>query len=241
MLSIQISTEGIVKLLKEQKPLKAPDGPDCITATVSMTCAEQVAPLLQQKFHKSLDTGELPLDWHKADVSPTFNAGKRSDPANYRPVSLTSIPCKMLEHIVLTGIMRHLEKYKVLNDEQRGFRKGRSCETKLAISVNDLVRALDRQSQADVVIMDLSKAFDLVPHQRLLSKLRHFDVTGKLHNWINIFFTNEDTTGSPRGCFFLIYNSNLRCTTREGFRPPTFYSLSKLPSRSNIHTSSSPG
>ena len=129
MLPIQISTEGIVKLLKELRPQKAPDGPDCITATIQKTCAEQVAPLLQQIFQKSLDTGELPLDWQKANVSPIFKTGNRSDPVNHRPVSLTSIPCKMIEHIIHTNIMRHLEQYKVLNDEKHGFRRGRSCET----------------------------------------------------------------------------------------------------------------
>ena len=174
-----------MKLLKELKLQKAP-GPDCITATILKTCAEQVAPLLQQIFHKSLDTGELPLDWQKANVTPIFKTGNRSDPANYRPVSLTSIPCKMLEHIIHTNIMRHLEQYKVLNDEH-GFCRGRSCETQLALSVNDLAKVLDRQSQADVVIMDLSKAFDLVPHQRLLSKLCHYGITGKLHNWMQKF------------------------------------------------------
>ena len=139
MLPIQISTEGNVKLLKELKLQKAP-GPDCITATILKTCAEQVAPLLQQIFQKSLDTGELPLDGQKANVSPIFKTGNRSDPADYRPVSLTSIPCKMLEHIIHTNIMRHLKKYKVLNDEQHGCR-GRSCETQLALSIIDLAKS----------------------------------------------------------------------------------------------------
>ena len=140
-------------------------------------------------FQKSLDTGELPLDWQKANASPIFKTVNRSDPANYRPVSLTSIPCKMSEHTIHTNIMRHLEKYKVLNDERHGFCRGQSCETKSALSVNDLAKVLYRQSQADVVIMDLSKVFDLVPHQRLLSKLCHFGITGKLHNWIQNFVT----------------------------------------------------
>ena len=107
MLPIQISTEGISKLLKELKLQKAP-GPDCITETILKTYAEQVAPLLQQIFQKSFDTVELPLDWQKANISPIFKTGNISDPANYRPVSLTAIPCKMLEHIVHTNIMRHL-------------------------------------------------------------------------------------------------------------------------------------
>ena len=175
MLPIQITTERIVKLLKELRLQKAPSGPDCITETILKTCAEQVAPLLQQIFLKPLDTGELPLDWQKANISPIFKTGNRSDPASYRPVSLTSIPCKMIEHIIHSNIIRHLEKYKVLNDEQHGFCRGRSCETKLALSVNDLAKALDRQSQADVVIMDLSKAFDLVSHQTSFKTLSLWD------------------------------------------------------------------
>ena len=95
----------------------------------------------------------------------------------------------LLEHIIHINIMRHLEQYKVLNDEQHGFRRGRSREAQLALSVNDLAKVLDKQSQADVVIMDFSKAFDLVPHQRLLLKLCHYVITGKLHNWMQFFLT----------------------------------------------------
>ena len=75
------------------------------------------------------------------------------------------------------------------NDEQHGFCISQSFETQLALSVNDLAKVLDRQSQADVAMMDFSKAFDLVPHQRLLSKLCHYWITGKLHNWIQKNFT----------------------------------------------------
>ena len=91
MLPIHISTEGIEKLMKELQLQKAP-GPDCIAAEILKTCAEQVVPLLQQIFQKSLDTGELPLDWQKENVTPILKTGNISDPANYRPVSLTSIP-----------------------------------------------------------------------------------------------------------------------------------------------------
>ena len=115
MLPIQISTEGIVKLLKELKLQKEPDGPDSITATILKTCVEQVAPFLQQIFQKSLHTGELPLDWQKANVAPIFDTGNRPDPVNYRPVSLTSIPHKMLEHVIHTNIMRHLAQCRILN------------------------------------------------------------------------------------------------------------------------------
>ena len=107
MLPIQISAEGIAKLLKELRPQKAPDGPDSIPPEMLKTCGEQVAPLLQQILQKFLDTGELPLDGQKANISPIFKTGNQPDLANYRPVSLTSIPCRMIEHIIYTNIMTH--------------------------------------------------------------------------------------------------------------------------------------
>lgn len=187
---INITTEGIVKLLKELKPQKAP-GPDNITPRVLKECADSVAPLLQQIYQKSLSTGMLPDDWRNANVSPIFKKGNRSDPSNYRPVSLTSIPCKLLEHIIHSNMMKHFENHNVLNDEQHGFRKGRSCETQLSLTVNDLAKILDKQGQADVIIMDFSKAFDLVPHQRLLLKLKQAGITGLLHSWLENFLTKR--------------------------------------------------
>ena len=166
MPQIKVSVDGVLKLLEELNTQKAP-GPDGLTPKILKECAKNVAPLLQQIFQRSLDTGDLPDDWKQANVSPIFKKGNRSDPANYRPVSLTSIPCKLLEHIIFTSIMSHLEKNNILNDEQHGFRKGRSCETQLALTIDDLAKILDKQGQADVIIMDFSKAFDLVPHQRL--------------------------------------------------------------------------
>ena len=149
-----------------------------------------------------METGELPLDWQKANISLVFKKGNQSDPANYRLVSLIFIPCKMLEHIIHANITKHLEKYKILNDKQHGFHRGRSCETQLALYVNYLAKALDRQSQADVVIMDLSKTFDLVPHQRLPLQLHHLWITGKLHNWTQNFLTMRTQQVVLEGVFF---------------------------------------
>ncbi len=96
---------------------KAP-GPDNITPKILKACADSIAPLLQQIYQKSLSTGELPDDWLNANVSPIFKKGNRSDQANYQPVSLTSIPCKLLEHIIHSNIMSHLDQHNVLNNEQ---------------------------------------------------------------------------------------------------------------------------
>ena len=188
MLPIQVTTPGVEKLLKDLKTQKAP-GPDGLTPKILKECANSIAPILTAIFQKSIATGNLPDDWLKANVTPLFKKGNRSEPGNYRPVSLTSIPCKLLEHIIHTNIMTHLENHGFLNNQQHGFRKGRSCETQLALTVDDLAKILNNKGQADVIIMDFSKAFDTVPHERLLAKLRHAGINGSLHKWIRSFLT----------------------------------------------------
>ena len=173
--NIIITTEGVFKLLSNLQTHKAP-GPDGVTARVLKNCSHSIAPVLQKLFQKSISTGSLPLDWRYANITPIYKKNDKSEPSNYRPVSLTSIICKLLEHIIHGHIMKHFEKFDILADQQHGFRKGRSCETQLSVLVDDLQKILDRKSQADLVIMDFSKAFDTVPHQRLLVKLHHVGI-----------------------------------------------------------------
>ena len=153
--------------------------------------SESLAPVFQKIFQKSVDTGVLPKDWLNANVVPIYKKGDRTNPANYRPVSLTSIPCKLLEHIIHHHIMNHLDNHQVLTNNQYGFRRGRSCETQLAGLVDDLAKIFDRKSQVDMMILDFSKTFDTVPHQRLLCKLSNVGINNSLLARIKIFFTNR--------------------------------------------------
>ena len=105
--------------------------------------------------------------------------GEKYDAANYRPVSLTCICCKTLEHILVSNINKHLALDSILADCQHGFRSQRSCETKLVQFVHDVIINLDEavnrgHKQTDLIIMDFAKAFDKVPHRRLLHKLDHY-------------------------------------------------------------------
>ena len=88
-------------------------------------------------FQPSIDCGEIPKEWTLANISPLFKKGDRSLACNYRPVSLTCVPCKLLEHIVCSNIMSHLDEHKLLSDKQHAFRKWHSCETQLAMVIND--------------------------------------------------------------------------------------------------------
>ena len=87
--------------------------------------------------------------------------------------------------------MQHLDKHKILTDRQHGFRTHHSCETQLIQTVHDIAQSLDRRTPLDMIIMDFSKAFDTVPHKRLLHKLHHFGITGNTHKWITTFLTQR--------------------------------------------------
>ena len=235
MPSIQISSKGVDKLLSNLKVNKAA-GPDNIPARILKECASSAAPILCKIYQKSISTGTLPTDWLNANVTPIFKKGSRSIPSNYRPVSLTCIACKQLEHILYSNIMSHLEKFSLLNDRQHGFRHGRSCETQLAGLVNDLAKILDDRGRADMCIMDFSKAFDTVPHKRLLIKLDHLGIRGEIKSWIEGFITHRQQSvvidgqtsssspvlsGVPQGTvlgplLFLVYINDIsECITSE--------------------------
>lgn len=187
---IKVDTAGICKLLKKINPAKA-SGPDQIPNAVLQKCAETLAPALRDVFQRSLDTGDLPADWRKANVSCAFKKGDKHQAENYRPISLTSVCCKLLEHIVSHHLLSYLDQHRVLTDLNHGFRAGFSCETQLVTTLRDLFTSYDSSTQVDLAVLDFSKAFDTVPHQKLLHKLAHYGVKGTTHQWIGNFLTNR--------------------------------------------------
>ena len=187
---IQISPIGIAKLLKDLKPHKAP-GPDAIPNLVLKTCADSVSKSLSTIYQSSLDSGTLPDDWLTANISSAFKKGDRHLAENYRPISLTSVPCKILEHVICQHIMKHFEKNKILTNLNHGFRSGYSCESQLLTTAQDLLTSFDKNKQVDIAILDFSKAFDTVPHKKLLHKLHHFGIQGPLHSWLTSFLTRR--------------------------------------------------
>ena len=168
---------------------KKANGPDGIPCYILKEAAAELAPFLQFLFMQSLHTGSAPQAWLKATVVPVHKKGNRSQVDNYRPISLTSVPCKIMEHIIFHEMMSHLDSNQVLVNYQHGFRKKLSCETQLICTVEEIARSLDKGEETDLIIMDFSKAFDSVPHQRLLMKLRYYGIRGILNTWLTQWLT----------------------------------------------------
>ena len=124
-------------------PPKA-QGSDGIPPWFLNTYAAQLAPILQNIFQLSVDSSQVPEAWKNANVTAIYKKGSRAEAANYRPISLTSVASKLLEHIIHSHVMRHLEKHNILTDSQHGFRAKRSTETQLIQTIHDISKSLDK-------------------------------------------------------------------------------------------------
>jgi len=171
------SEELVFDKLQKLKTDKSP-GLDGLHPMLLKECAAAIAEPLSKIFQLSYDAASLPEDWHIDHVVLIFKKGDRTNRENYRPVSLMSVPCKVMESIIKEKLIKHLEANELLCKQQHGFRKGRSCLTNLLEMLE--TQALDDGYGLDVVYLDYRKTFDSVPHQRLLQKLKEFGIKGKL-------------------------------------------------------------
>ena len=138
---------------------------------------KELGPMFAHLFQQSIDTGEIPKEWSLANIGHLYHKkGARSLTCNYRPVSLTCVPCKLLEHIVCSNIMAHLDEYKLLSERQHAFRKKHSCETQLITVIDDWAKILDKGGQVDTFILDFEKAFDTPSHELLKCKLYGYGI-----------------------------------------------------------------
>ena len=190
MPEIKISEAGVRKQLKALKTNKS-CGPDGIHPRVLKELADVLAAPLTTLFQTSLDKASVPKDWRTAVVCPAYKKGEKYLPENYRPISLTSIVSKVMEHIITSHLMNYAEKNSMLFKNQHGFRKNRSCEKQLLEFVADISNQLDKGTQTDACVLDFSKAFDKVNHQKLLCKLAKFGMSYQVISWIEAFLTDR--------------------------------------------------
>ena len=155
MEEFSISINGILKLLQNLKPFKVA-GPDRLKPLLLKELRDEIAPIIQIIFERSIQKGKLPADWSGAQVTPIFKKGNKSSAANYRPISLTCILCKVLKHIMASHVVKHFNSHDLLYDLQHGFREKRSCETQLTMLVEDLARNMSSGKQTDLVLLDFS-------------------------------------------------------------------------------------
>ena len=169
--------------LKELKPDKAA-GSDGFLPKVLKAVAGGVVPHLCQIFNRSLTTAEVPQDFRSADVCPIPKKGLLTDTGNYRHISLTFVPGKVLESIIKDRVVNFLETNNLINTSQHGFCQGRSCVTNLLDFYQYVFCECDRSRAVDVVFLDFRKAFDKVPHKRLMRKVRALGIQGNVAAWI---------------------------------------------------------
>ena len=249
---ISIYSHG-VKCLLDSLDIHKSAGPDNIPTRLLKELSTELAPILTVIFQASLLQCCVPKEWKIAKVVPIYKKGDRSTPGNYRPISLTSICCKLLEHIIYSHIFSHLNSHSILCNEQHGFRQRRSCETQLLLTVQDLAKNLNEGLQTDVIFLDFSKAFDKVDHSCLIHKLNFYGIRGKLLSWLKDFLTDryqsviiegnqssttKVTSGVPQGsvlapllflCFINDLPENINCKIKLYADDVLLYSTIRSP------------
>ena len=203
--SLEIGLNGVTKQLQALNPNKA-SGPDEIPAKVLKETANEIFPIIHHIFQQSYTSGQLPEAWKTALVTAIYKKGNKSDPANYRPISLTCILCKVMELIVLSHMWKHLNRNNIILPDQHGFRSGLSCETQLVEAVHDWAASMNKRHQTDLILLDFSKAFDCVPHQRLLHKLNYYGISGPTLYWVKSFLSDRTQHVSINGSHSALAN-----------------------------------
>ena len=185
-----VTPEMVANKIKAMKDNKSP-GVDGIPPKLLLETVEQISIPLAKVFNLSLNEGVVPFEWKEANIIPLFKKGSRNKVENYRPVSLTSVICKLLEKLIKDHMADFLVKHKLINPSQHGFLKARSCLTNMLCFFEDVTKWIDEGSPVDIIYLDFQKAFDKVPHQRLLLKLKSHGMGEGIIRWIEKWLTTD--------------------------------------------------
>ena len=187
---LAVTPEVVASKINNMKENKSP-GVDGISPKILKEIVEQISTPPAHVFNMSLQKGIVPLEWKEANNISLFKKGSRNKSVNHSPVSLTSVICKLLETIIRDHMMDFLDKHKLINHYQHGFLKARSCLTNLLCFFEEITKWVDEGSPVDVIYLDFQKAFDKVPHQRLILKLKSHGMGNSIINWIEQWLTDR--------------------------------------------------
>ena len=183
---IEVSLSNVEERLSRLDGDKA-QGFDGINPMVLKNCAKSWSKPIYNIISKSFKTGTVPKEWRMANVSPIHKSGSKMDAGNYRPVSLTSVVCKVMEGIIRDAVMEHLITNNLLSDKQHGFVNKRACITNLLAAQDIISQAINDHNGADILYTDFAKAFDKVSHNHLIHKIKAYGIRGTTLAWIEAF------------------------------------------------------
>ena len=186
MTDICFNIEDIKQKLKNLNVNKSA-GPDNIHPRILKEACDVLALPLKIIFENSFKQNKLPSDWITANISAIFKKGSKLEVNNYRPISLTCICCKIMESMIRDEIFKFFINNKFFSKAQFGFIKGRSTVLQLLKILDEWTKLLESGGQIDVIYTDFEKAFDKVPHKRLISKLKSYGINKNVTDWIESF------------------------------------------------------
>ena len=185
-----VTENEVLKMLKSIPNGKA-TGVDNLQVRILKISAPAIAKSLAYIINLSLSSGEFPKDWKSARISPIFKKGSKTEPGNYRPVSVLPVVSKFIERVVHQQLYHYLDKNKLLCTHQSGFRKKHSCQTSLHRLNEKLYSELESGKMVGLVALDLKKAFDTVNHSVLLDKMSYYGVQDKELKWFQTYLTDR--------------------------------------------------
>lgn len=186
----EISKEKVQKFLKNIDITKA-TGCDNIGPRLLKIAAPFIADSITYICNQSIRNSQFPDTWKKAKVTPLHKNGPGDDINNYRPISILPVVSKVLEKHIHDSLMTFLTEHHLLHKTQSGFRPSHSCETALVGMVCQWLESINQGSLIGAVMVDFKKAFDLVDHEILLKKLRHYRLTDQTVSWFSSYLTNR--------------------------------------------------
>jgi hypothetical protein len=188
--TVDFSPAKVLAAIKKLKYNKS-GGPDGFPPHLFKRLAPALAEPLSLIYGSLMSVGRIPSEWAHAFVTPIYKGGNASDVSNYRPISLTSVACKLMERIISNDMLAYLRQHGAITKQQHGFLSGRSTSTNLLESINDWTIAIKNKKSVIVAYIDYSKAFDTVSHRKLLNKLAAYGISGCLLAWIAGFLSNR--------------------------------------------------